>query len=89
MEARLDNYDREKIEAVRLTLAGLREWTDRLWNLPLAERRQTVGLPSKRADVILMGLMIYEGTMNVFGFDSVRISTRGLRFAVVLNSQPL
>jgi len=83
MEAGLDSYDREKIEAVRLTRIKLGEWTDRLWSLPLADRRQTVGLPSKRADVILMGLVIYEGTIDVFGFDSLRITTRGLRFAVV------
>ena len=85
MEAQLDNYDREKIEAVRLTRTRMREWTDRLWSLPLIDRRQTVGLPAKRADVILMGLMIYEATMDVFGFDCLRITTRGLRFAVVLN----
>jgi exopolyphosphatase/guanosine-5'-triphosphate,3'-diphosphate pyrophosphatase len=85
MEAQLDNFDRDRIEAVRLTRTRMREWTDRLWSLPLIERRKTVGLPPKRADVILMGLMIYEGTMEVFGLDVLRITTRGLRFAVVLN----
>ncbi len=85
MEARLDNYDREKIEATRLTFARVREWTERLWGLPLVERRKTVGLPPKRADVILMGLAIYESTMEVFGFGELRVTTRGLRFAVVLN----
>ena len=85
MEAQLDNYDRERIEAVRLSQARLREWTDRLWSLPLAKRRLMVGLPPKRADVILMGAVIYEATMDVFGFDTLRITTRGLRFAAVLN----
>jgi exopolyphosphatase/guanosine-5'-triphosphate,3'-diphosphate pyrophosphatase len=85
MEAQLDSYDREKIETVRLTLPRLREWTDRLWSLTLAERRKTIGLPPKRADVILMGLAIYEGTMDVLKFRELRVTTRGLRFAVVLN----
>lgn len=86
MEARLDNYDREKIEAARLTFARVREWTERLWRLPLVERRKIVGLPPKRADVILMGVAIYEGTMDVLGLDELRVTTRGLRFAVILNS---
>jgi exopolyphosphatase/guanosine-5'-triphosphate,3'-diphosphate pyrophosphatase len=85
MEGQMNDYDRAKIEAQRLTLARVRDWTDRLWSLPLAERRKTIGLPEKRADVILMGLAIYRETMEVFGFSALRVTTRGLRFAVVLN----
>lgn len=85
MEGQMNDYDRAKIESQRLSLDRVREWTERLWSLPLAERRKTVGLPEKRADVILIGLAIYLGTMEVFGFSELRITTRGLRFAVVLN----
>jgi exopolyphosphatase/guanosine-5'-triphosphate,3'-diphosphate pyrophosphatase len=87
MEGRLENYDRERIESLRLSLDRVQAWTDRLWSLPLAERRKTIGLPEKRADVILTGLAIYESTMEVFGFPELRVSTRGLRFAVVLENQ--
>jgi exopolyphosphatase/pppGpp-phosphohydrolase len=55
-----------------------------LWNLPLEKRKQVVGLPPNRADVILMGAAIYEGIMEKFGFSELRISTRGLRFAAVM-----
>lgn len=85
MEGRMDDYNRIKIEALHLSLAQVRGWTDRLWSLPLAERRKITGLPPKRADVILPGLEIYAGTMEVFGFAELRVSTRSLRFAVVLN----
>jgi exopolyphosphatase/guanosine-5'-triphosphate,3'-diphosphate pyrophosphatase len=85
MEGRMDDYNRIKIEALRLSLAQVREWTDRLWSLSLAERRKIIGLPPKRADVIVPGLEIYAGTMEVFGFSELRVSTRSLRFAVVLN----
>lgn len=85
MEGRMDDYDRGKIEGMRLTLAQVQAWAGRLWSLPLAGRRKIIGLPEKRADVILMGLAIYEGTMEVFGFSELRVSTRGIRFAVVLN----
>ena len=81
----MDDYNREKIESVRLTLRQVRAWTERLWSLPLAERKKIIGLPEKRADVILTGAAIYQSTMEVFGFSELRVTTRGLRFAVVLN----
>ncbi|MES1180508.1 MAG: hypothetical protein ABUL66_01455 [Verrucomicrobiota bacterium] len=43
------------------------------------------GLPKLRADVILTGVLIYEAVMKEFGFDELRISTRGLRFAAVMD----
>jgi exopolyphosphatase/guanosine-5'-triphosphate,3'-diphosphate pyrophosphatase len=85
MEAKLDTYDRQRIEAVRLSLPQLRGHVERLWGLPLAERMKIVGLPKKRADVILPGVVIYEGVMELFGFSELRISTRGLRFAAVMD----
>jgi len=85
MEGRMHDYNRLKIEALRLSLTQVQGWANQLWNLPLAERREITGLPPKRADVILPGLEIYAGTMEVFGFSELRVSTRSLRFAVALN----
>jgi exopolyphosphatase/pppGpp-phosphohydrolase len=56
-----------------------------LWKLPLAERKEIVGLPKLRADVILTGVVIYEAVMEEFGFKQLRVSTRGLRFAAVMD----
>ena len=55
-----------------------------LWKLPLAERKEIVGLPKQRADVVLTGVLIYEMVMEEFRFKELRISTRGLRFAAVM-----
>jgi len=85
MEARLEGYDRERIEATRLSLNRLRWHTERLWALSLEERKKIIGLPRNRADVILTGATIYEGVMEEFGFIELRISTRGLRFAAVMD----
>lgn len=85
MEAQLNTFEREKIEGLRLSIAQVRARVERLWSLPLAERRKIVGLPAKRADVILTGVVIYEMVMEAFGFSELRISTRGLRFAAVLD----
>ncbi len=84
MEARLTDYDRERMEATRLSLDRLRWHLSRLWSLPLEKRKQIVGLPANRADVILTGAVIYEAVMELFGFEVLRISTRGLRFAAVM-----
>ncbi|MCX6896258.1 MAG: hypothetical protein NTZ16_12330, partial [Verrucomicrobia bacterium] len=84
MEAQMTGFDRDRIEAVRLSAAAVRAHVERLWSLPLAERRQLIGLPPKRADVILTGAVIYEAVMQEFGFAELRVSTRGLRFAAVM-----
>ncbi|MGO9585478.1 MAG: Ppx/GppA family phosphatase [Limisphaerales bacterium] len=85
MEAKLDRYDRERMEAARLSLEQLKAHRKRLWSLPLAERKEITGLPKLRADVILPGVMIYEVVMEEFGFKRLRVSTRGLRFAAVMD----
>jgi exopolyphosphatase/guanosine-5'-triphosphate,3'-diphosphate pyrophosphatase len=84
MQGRLGKFQRERIEGMRLTLDQIREHVERLWDLPLAERKQTIGLPRKRADVILPGVVIYEAVMENLGYSELRVSTRGLRFAAVM-----
>jgi exopolyphosphatase/guanosine-5'-triphosphate,3'-diphosphate pyrophosphatase len=85
MEAKLDRYDRERLEATRLSLEQVKAHRKRLWTLPLAERKEITGLPKLRADVILPGVLIYEVVMEEFGFKLLRVSTRGLRFAAVMD----
>lgn len=85
MEYALDRYHRDEIDGARLSLASLDQWMCRLWSLPLRERKLIPGLPKKRADIVLTGLAIYEAVLKEFGFDHFHASTRGLRFAAVLD----
>ena len=85
MAAGLTKFDRERIEAARLSREHLRDRVEELWRLPLAQRRQIPGLPANRADVILMGAAIYEAVMTHFDIAELRLSTRGLRFGAVLD----
>jgi len=85
LEAKLIEYDRARIEATRLSRDQLRAHLQHLWSLPLTERQQIVGLPRNRADVILPGVAIYEAVMEEFGFAELRVSTRGLRYAAVMD----
>jgi exopolyphosphatase/guanosine-5'-triphosphate,3'-diphosphate pyrophosphatase len=84
MEAKMDDFDRERIEGTSLSLERVQWHVKHLWSLPLEERRQIIGLPKKRADVILPGVAIYEAVMEQFGFSELLVTTRGLRFAAVM-----
>lgn len=84
MQARMDGFDRDQLERTRLTLRAVRAHAKKLWGLPLTRRQKIIGLPPNRADVILMGVLIYEAVMEEFGFTELRVSTRGLRFAAVM-----
>jgi len=84
MELRLARFDRERIEQTRLTRERIWHFQKVLWSTPLAERRRLPGLPPNRADVILFGVAIYAVLMGMFGFDTLRVSTRGIRFGALL-----
>ena len=84
MEKKLDRFDRGKIESTVLTFDQVAAHRKNLWRLPLEQRKEIVGLPRQRADVILTGVLIYELVMEEFGFEQLRVSTRGLRFAAVM-----
>jgi exopolyphosphatase/guanosine-5'-triphosphate,3'-diphosphate pyrophosphatase len=81
----LAHYDRARIEATRIDSATLTQWTTRLWCMPLEERKQILGLPPERADIILTGCAIYEALLRVLKLPTLRPSTRGLRFAALLD----
>jgi exopolyphosphatase/guanosine-5'-triphosphate,3'-diphosphate pyrophosphatase len=85
MEKKLDRFDRARIEAARLSLEQIKTHRKNLWGLPLARRKEIPGLPKLRADVILTGVVICEMVMEEFGFKQLRVSTRGLRFAAVMD----
>ena len=84
MERKLDRFDREKIDRAVLSFSRVQAHRKKVWGRPLAERKQIPGLPKLRADIILSGVVIFEAVMEEFGFKSLRVSTRGLRFAAVM-----
>lgn len=88
MALRLERFDREALDGFTLTRCQVAERLEQLWSLPLARRRQLPGLPPERADVILTGTLIYDTVMASFGFDTLRVTTRGLRFAAVMEAAP-
>lgn len=86
MELKSDQYDRAQIEATHLSLNQIQLQLSHLWSQSLADRKQIPGLPKSHIDVILTGGLIYERVMEMFGFTELRASTRGLRFAAVIDA---
>jgi exopolyphosphatase / guanosine-5'-triphosphate,3'-diphosphate pyrophosphatase len=82
---KLDRFDRDQIEHSVLTLKEVITQRKHLWRICLEERKDVPGLPRQRADVILTGVLIYEAVMAELGFGTLHISTRGLRFAAVMD----
>src|SRR5262249_44968560 len=86
IEQSLARFDRQRIEATCLSRQRTQELTTRLCSLSLRERKGIVGLPPNRADIILMGSAIFQGVLEEFDFLEMRVSTRGLRFAAVMET---
>jgi exopolyphosphatase/guanosine-5'-triphosphate,3'-diphosphate pyrophosphatase len=84
IEKKLNRFDRDQIDGTVLNFEQVVAQRKNLWRLPLAARREIPGLPKLHADVILPGILIYEAVMAEFGFQQLRVSTRGLRFAAVM-----
>ena len=87
MEAGTGTFDRALVESAHFGQDRLSAVLEALWSEPLAVRRTRPGLPPERADVILFGVAIYEAVLRVFGFGSLGVSTRGLRYAAMLGEE--
>lgn len=78
-------FNANEVEKVRLTDGDLRQMVEDLKRMTIAERRDQVGIESKRADVLLAGAMIMWRTMEKLNFHTCNISARGLRYGVLMD----
>ena len=85
MTKQLTTFDRDLIDGTRLTLETLTHYVNDLWSRPLEDRKTIPGLPANRADVIIMGVAIYEAVLQHFQLPELYVSTRGLRFGALLD----
>jgi exopolyphosphatase/guanosine-5'-triphosphate,3'-diphosphate pyrophosphatase len=83
IHAGTNGFDRRLIESTCFTAGDLTSLVERLWSMPLSQRRHLPGLPPERADVILTGSVIYESILRVLKPPGLGISTRGLRFGAL------
>ena len=85
IQLKLRSFSREMIEGTFLSRETLKTEMMRLWSVPLEKRKQVIGLPPNRADVILPGVVIFHQVMEIFDLTTLRVSTRGLRFAALMD----
>jgi len=82
---RLKEFDAKKVEEVQLTKDDLHRIVEDLKSMTVAERREQVGIEPKRADVLLAGAMIMWRTMEKLRFPNCCLSSRGLRYGVLMD----
>ena len=83
---KLREFDAAGIEKVQLTNANLFQMVKDLKRMTVKERCDQTGIDPKRADVLLAGAMIMWRTMERLKFQRCNISTRGLRYGVLMES---
>jgi len=77
MEKSVPLFDPVTCEGMEITRAGVCAWGRKLSRMPMAERRQIVGLMPHRADIIPSGVAILEAAMRAFGMEKLTLSAHG------------
>ena len=81
----LVKYDPSRIENHHLTRERIVAIAKQLCSTPLALRRDLAGVSRGRADIIPAGAIILEEFVDRFAPNGVYVSTRGLRYGLVLS----
>jgi len=81
----LATYDPNAVQGARLSRAEVERQIELYCSRPTEARREIVGLPPKRADVILAGACIVRTVMAKLRKDSLSVSDRGLRHGLLVD----
>ena len=81
----LTKYDPSRIENHLLSRERISYIEKHLCSIPLSERRDLAGVSRGRADIIPAGAVILSEFVNRFPVSGVYVSTRGLRYGLVLS----
>lgn len=81
----LPKYDPSRIENHLISKERIHAIERQLCEIPLSERRELAGVSRGRADVIPAGSVILSEFVNRFPVSGVHVSTRGLRYGLVLS----
>ncbi|MGH7455737.1 MAG: Ppx/GppA phosphatase family protein, partial [bacterium] len=84
MALAMQEYDPRRIDGYLLIRQKLGEIVAELTRRTIAERCQMPGLSPARADVILAGALILETFLDIYQFEKILVSDRGLRYGVLV-----
>ena len=79
-------YDPAMVHGYVLSGHDVAGMTERLAAMPLAQRREMIGLHPGRASVIVAGAMILEAIMELSGADSTMVSERDILYGILLDA---
>ena len=77
MQKGIPLFTPEKCEGMIMSFDEVAAWGARIARMPLASRRQIVGLMPHRADIIPSGIAILEAAMRCFSIPALRLSAHG------------
>lgn len=83
MKLDLATYSHDEVHGTRLSRDEVQSLVERLRVATIEERKRMNGLEPARADVILEGAIILLQTMELFGYEAVTISDRGVRWGLI------
>lgn len=86
MREKMVEYDSSRVHGAKVTLDELAEITDMLCEKSLVEREQVVGLDSKRAPVIVAGMLILQELLDLAGADGFTASESDILQGIVLDA---
>lgn len=74
IDLHLDPYDPRRVHGHRMSLDSIQHMLSQLASLPMAERREVVGLDPDRAPTIVAGVVILIEVMRAFGLTEIEAS---------------
>jgi|WetSurMetagenome_2_1015567.scaffolds.fasta_scaffold198166_1 exopolyphosphatase / guanosine-5'-triphosphate,3'-diphosphate pyrophosphatase len=80
----LKSFSREHVEGYIMNRAAVEKLWDTFLSFPSPEIRKMSEVLEGRADVITAGTLVLRRVMDRFGFASMTVSDRGLRYGLVL-----
>ncbi len=80
----LDKFEADKVDNLVITISEIKIILRRLASMTLEELHFMGDYMTGRADIVIPGILILKCFMKKFGFDEVRVSTKGLRYGVFL-----
>ena len=82
----METYDSARVHKAVVSRAVLDDVCERLRTLPLAQRKQVVGLDLGRAPVIIAGLLILQDVCDLAGADAVTVSESDILHGIILDA---
>lgn len=79
-----NTFDPRAIEAQPIQLTDLAHLKHRLWNSTREQRLDWPGMPTDRADIMPTGVSILTHLLGALDHSRIYVSTRGLRFGLIL-----